>query len=103
MADTTRGDGPGFSTENSRGRDYGERHHGNGSHHIPQPLTKQQWEELQRRSEQALRTPITVNALEEIELENACQGTLAECERLEQLQQSLNAWATRDLPGSSRN
>ncbi|KAE8774515.1 hypothetical protein D1007_53107 [Hordeum vulgare] len=102
MVDTNWGGGPGFAAENSPTRDGGERCHDNGSHYVPQPLIVQQREELRRRSEQALHTPITGNTLEEITLENACVANLAKREQLERLQQSLEARAARDQPSSSR-
>ncbi|KAE8789599.1 hypothetical protein D1007_36245 [Hordeum vulgare] len=76
--------------ENSLERDGRECRHGDGNHHVSQPLTKQQREELRRRNDQILRIPITGNTPEEIALENARLANLAERERLERLQLSLN-------------
>lgn len=51
MADTNRGGGLVFIVENSPGCDGGERRHIDDNHYVPQSLTKQQREEIQRRSE----------------------------------------------------
>ncbi|KAE8803648.1 hypothetical protein D1007_20494 [Hordeum vulgare] len=100
MADINRVGNMGYTTENSPVRDGRERRHSNNNHHVLQPLTEQQWEELRRRSDQALRTPITGNTSEEIALENAYLANLAKRERLDRL---LDVRATRDQPSSNRS
>ncbi|KAE8805546.1 hypothetical protein D1007_18366 [Hordeum vulgare] len=86
MADTKRGGNTGYAMENSAVRDGGERLHGDDSHHVSQPLTEQQEEELWWRTDQVLCTPITGKTPEEITLENARLTNLVERERLERLQ-----------------
>ncbi|KAE8775622.1 hypothetical protein D1007_51851 [Hordeum vulgare] len=103
MAGMTTGGSTDFGTENSHACDGGDCGHGDGSLHVPQLLTEQQWEELRRRGEHALRTPITGNTPQEIALEKACLSNLVERECCERIQQSLDAHAARDQRSSTRN
>jgi hypothetical protein len=52
---------------------------------LPPPLTREQREELNRRNEQALLTPIMGTTLEAMALESTRLATLPERTRLEQL------------------
>ena len=71
--------------------------------YIPRPLTRQQREEQQRRTEQALQTPIVGTTPEAQALEAVRQANLAEHNRLEALQKSLDDRARRQhQPSSSR-
>ena len=69
----------------------------------PQPLSSQQKEELHRRNEEALHTPIIRETAEAQALEDVRLATLAEHARLDNLQHCLDERAHRLIPGSSRH
>ena len=69
----------------------------------PQPLSSEQREELRRRNEEALHTPIIGETAEARAFEAVRLATLAERTRLENIQHSLDERARRLIPGSSRH
>ena len=68
--------------------------------YMPQALTREQRDELRRRNEQLLNTPITGTTPEALAMESTRLATLAERDCLERLQMELDDRARRQ-PSSS--
>ncbi|KAE8781190.1 hypothetical protein D1007_45589 [Hordeum vulgare] len=76
MADTARGEPPRYSAGSSRGCDRGGRDNANTDAYVPQPLGREQEEDLGRRKNQVLLTPITGTTPKEMALEAMLHATL---------------------------